>query len=71
MLQSKEEALRCGGREGRAKDLEIASLKGDLAGEQRLRAAINAKLEEASSGRDEVSELCLRQKKKGGKQGED
>ncbi|CAM9199405.1 unnamed protein product, partial [Scytosiphon promiscuus] len=55
VLQSKEEALRCASREGRAKDLEIASLKGDLAGEQRLRAAINAKLEEASSNRDELS----------------
>lgn len=54
VLQSKEEALRCAGRENRANDLEIASLKGDLAGEQRLRAAINAKLEEACSERDEV-----------------
>ena len=54
MLRSKEEALRCAEREARAKDLEIAALKGDLAGEQRLKAAVASKLEEASSERDEV-----------------
>eukprot|EP00752_Nemacystus_decipiens_P009229 g8244.t1 len=55
MLRSKEEALRCAEREARAKDLEIAALKGDLAGEQRLKAAVTAKLEEASSEREELS----------------
>lgn len=54
MLRSKEEALRCAAREGRARDLEIEALRGDLAGEQRLQAAVAAKLEEASSERDEV-----------------
>lgn len=57
MLRAKEEALRCVGRETRAKDLEIASLGGDLAGEQRLRAAAEVKLEEACSERDEVCVL--------------
>ncbi|CAM9935319.1 unnamed protein product [Pylaiella littoralis] len=55
VLRSKEEALRCAGRENRARDLEIAALRGDLAGEQRVRAAIAGKLEKASSERDELS----------------
>eukprot|EP00903_Cladosiphon_okamuranus_P014395 g13363.t1 len=55
VLRSKEEAMRCSEREARAKDLEIAALKGDLAGEQRLKAAVTAKLEEAVSERDELS----------------
>lgn len=53
-LRSKDEALRCAERESRAKNLEIAALKGDLAGEQRVRAAVAGKLEKACSERDEV-----------------
>ncbi|CAM9277384.1 unnamed protein product, partial [Ectocarpus sp. 13 AM-2016] len=55
VLSSKEEALGCASREARAKDLEIAALRGDLAGEQRLRAAVTVKLEAASAERDEAS----------------
>ncbi len=54
VLRSKDEALRCAEREIRAKDLELGALKGDLAGEKRLKAAVEAKLEEASLDRDEV-----------------
>ncbi|CAN0265295.1 unnamed protein product, partial [Ectocarpus fasciculatus] len=54
VLSSKDEALGCAGREARAKDLEIAALRGDLAGEQRLRAAVTVKLEAASAERDEA-----------------
>ena len=47
------------GREIRTKNLEIASLKGDLAGEQRLRAAVEVQLQEASSERSEVGRISI------------
>lgn len=59
MIRTKEESLRSASREARAKDLEIASLRGDLAGEQRLKVAAEAKLSEAYSERDKVSMRCI------------
>lgn len=44
------------GREMRAKDLEVAALRGDVAGERRLRIAAEARLKEACSERDEVGD---------------
>lgn len=54
VIRSKDDALLVARREARAKDLEIAALRGDIAGEQRLRAAAEAKLKDVYSERDEV-----------------
>lgn len=59
MLRGKEEGLRSTGLQTRAKELEVASLRGDLAGEQRLKAAAEAKFAEACAERDEVG-VCAR-----------
>ena len=64
-LRAKEDALRCTRGEARAKDLEIASLCGDLAGEARLRTAAEFKLEEACSQREEVQGVGRGWTKKG------
>lgn len=44
------------GREIRAKDLEVAALRGDVAGERRLRIGAEARLKKACSERDEVGD---------------